>query len=242
MELGDYAEKTALIDATELDKVKLIAFYLLKIKNKKEFTLSEVIEVFDILHLSKPNMSRLKDKIVITKSILKGSDNNFKLHAKEIRNLELEYPQILHRGESVISEDTIIPTALTSDTRGFIELLARQINACYQFNIFDGCAILMRRLLEILLILTFENLDISDEIRETDNSYVTLENIIKAAKQSKKISLSKDSKATLDIFRELGNYSAHKIYYNARLSDIDQIKLKYRASIEELLYKAGLSK
>lgn len=242
MELNDYVEKTALIDATELDKVKLIAFYLLKNKNQKEFSLAEVVEIFDKLHLSKPNISRLRDKLLTTKSILKGVDNNFKLHAKEIRNLELEYPQVLYRGESIVSDDTIIPTALTNDTRGFIELLARQINACYQFNIFDGCAVLMRRLLEILLILTYEKFDLSDEIRESDQNYITLENIIKAAKQSKIISLSKDSKATLDIFRELGNYSAHKIYYNARLSDIDQIKLKYRATIEELLYKAGLSK
>ncbi|MDO9151745.1 MAG: hypothetical protein Q7U33_10240 [Methylotenera sp.] len=242
MGLNTFVEKSALLEATELDKVRLIAFYLLISKKQAEFSIASVIEVLDQLHLAKPNVSRLRDKLIASSSFIKGSGGDFKLHAKEIRTLEQEYPYLIQKSDDIVSDDTIISTALISNTRGYIELLVRQINASYQFNIFDGCAVLMRRLVEILLILTYENLLISNEIKDSEHGYLSLENIIKLAKQSKKISLSKDSKVTLDIFRELGNYSAHKIYYNARRSDIEPIKLKYRATIEELLYKSGLAK
>ena len=42
------------------------------------------------------------------------------------------------------------------------------------------------------------------------------------------------------LFKDLGNYSAHKIWYNCTQGDIKPHILKYRAIIEELMYKAGL--
>lgn len=42
------------------------------------------------------------------------------------------------------------------------------------------------------------------------------------------------------LFKDLGNYSAHKIWYNCTKGDIEQNALKYRTIIEELLYKSGI--
>lgn len=241
MLLESFADLCELYDATELDRVRLIAFYLYSQKEQSEYSVSTITACLDELHLPKPNTSRLKTKIRESSSFLRGaSSDSFKLHRKEIKLLESEYPQIIEKSESIVSEDTILPSSLMSNTRGFIESLSRQVNAAYQFNIFDGCAVLMRRLLEILLIMAHENQGIGSEIKNQDDIYLTLDNIIKNSKQSKKLSLSRDTKQTIDVFRELGNLSAHKIYYNARRNDIDQIKIKYRATIEELLYKAGL--
>jgi len=241
VELDSFADLCDLYDSTELDKVRLIAFYLYSQKEQSEYSISSITDHLDELHLAKPNTSRLKAKIRGSSIFLKGSaPDNFKLHRKEIKLLEKEYPQIVGRSESVVSEDTILPSSLMSNTRGYIESLTRQINAAYRHNIFDGCAVLMRRLLEILLIMSHENQGIGPEIKKHDDTYFTLDSIIKNAKQSKALDLTKDTKQTIDIFRELGNLSAHKIYYNARRNDIDQIKIKYRATIEELLYKSGL--
>jgi len=241
VELESFADICELYDATELDRARLIAFYLYSQKEQVEYSVSDVVAYLDELHLPKPNVSRLKNKIKDSSSFLKGSSqNSFKLHRKEIKQLESEYPQVVSKSEKVISEDTILSSSLMSNTRGFIESLSRQINAAYQFNIFDGCAVLMRRLLEILLIMAHENQGIGDEIKNPDGTYLTLDIVIKKAKESKKLSLTKDTKQTMDVFRQLGNLSAHKIYYNARRNDVDQIKIKYRVAIEELLYKAGL--
>lgn len=45
-----------------------------------------------------------------------------------------------------------------------------------------------------------------------------------------------------DVFRQLGNFSAHKIQYNANRKDIDNVQLRYRVTIEDLLYAAGIKK
>ena len=241
MDLESFADICELYEATELDKVRLIAFYLYSQKDQSEYSIKCVVEALDLLHLARPNTSRLKRNIRDSSSFIAGSSaDQFKLHRKEIKLMEKEYPQVASKSEKIVSEDTILPSSLLNNTRGFIESLSRQVNASYQFNIFDGCAVLMRRLLEILLIMSFENQGAASEIKNPDGTYVTLDNIIKTAKQSKALALSRDTKQTIDVFRELGNFSAHKIYYNARRNDIDQIKLKYRATIEELLYKAGL--
>ncbi len=44
------------------------------------------------------------------------------------------------------------------------------------------------------------------------------------------------------LFKDLGNYSAHKIWYNCTQQDIKPHILKYRAIIEELMYKSGVKK
>lgn len=45
-----------------------------------------------------------------------------------------------------------------------------------------------------------------------------------------------------DSIREIGNYAAHRVLYNTRKKDIDNIKQTYRVCLEELYYKAGLLK
>jgi len=241
MNLKSFSDLCDIYESTELDKVRLIAFYLYSQEDKTEFSLSAITALLDELHLPKPNSSRLKSKLKDSTSFVSTKQSDvFKLHGKEIKQLEKEYPQVASQNEEITCQDTILPSSLTKGTRGYIESLARQINASYQFHIFDGCSVLMRRLLEILIILSYENHSISSEIRNQDDTYVSLDAMLKNAKSSKTLSLSKDTKKTLDTFRELGNFAAHKIYYNARLSDIDQIKIKYRATIEELLYKSGL--
>ena len=52
--------------------------------------------------------------------------------------------------------------------------------------------------------------------------------------------LSGNTREDLDLFKDLGNYSAHKIWYSCTQKDIKPHILKYRAIIEELLHKAGL--
>jgi len=149
-------------------------------------------------------------------------------------------PGIHVASEDVISDDLILPRPLYENTRGFIESLSKQINASYEFNIFDGCAVLMRRLLEILLILSYEHLKIEAAIQDPHGNYLMLERIANDAKSNKVLKLSRDAKSVLDDFRTIGNFSAHKIYYNCRRSDLKKIAVHYRATIEELLYKSGI--
>lgn len=136
---------------------------------------------------------------------------------------------------------TILPDALLASLPTNIQSLCKQINASYENNLFDCTAVIMRRLLESLLVLSYQKAGMEVEIMN-GNYHFTLDKIIKNAEQNATLALSANTKKDMALFKDLGNYSAHKIWYNCTQGDIKPHVLKYRAIIEELLYKAGLVK
>jgi hypothetical protein len=243
MKLELYCARLNFFDQTELKKVLYLAYYHQKVEKIVDFTVSDVVAWFQKIHLPKPNSSRLNDNLQKSKKFIRGSNvKSFRLHASEIRELEAALPELNEKSEEILSDDSMLPSNIFMGTRGFIEKLSKQINASYENNIFDGCAVLMRRLLEVLLILSYEELKIDNLIRDQNTNYLLLDGIIKDSKLNPTLNLSRNAKANLDDFRKLGNFSAHKIHYNCTKKDIDQVKLEYRATIEELLYKSSILK
>ena len=241
MTIEEYCQLTDLLAVSELEKVRLISFYYRKTKGLTEFDKELLVTWFDELELPQPNLSRLIANIRKSRAFIRGkSKASFRLHANEIDEMQSLYPGVHIESEDIVSNDVVIPQVLYANSRGFVESLSKQINACYEYNIYDGCAVLMRRLLEILLILAFEYLCIENEIQDSSGQYRPLEAIINNAKQNRKLKLSRDSKAVLDDFRKLGNFSAHKIYYNCRKADLKDVLVMYRAMVEELLYRSGI--
>ena len=241
MTLSGFVKTANVTSALELEKVRLLSFFYYKTASKVEFTLNDITEWFLALHFAAPNTYRLRNNISESRSFIQGSTyGTYKLHAADIEELQESFPGVRSDSEEVISDDTILPTTLFESTRGFIESLSRQINAAYEFNIFDGCAVLMRRLIEVLLILSYENRNIETAIKDKNDNYLMLERIIDNAKNNKTLNLSRNSKNALDEFRILGNFAAHKIYYTTRRTDIRNALKEFRALVEELLYKSGI--
>lgn len=144
--------------------------------------------------------------------------------------------------DSIIEQsESILPETLYAGTRGYIERLAQQINASYENNLYDCCAVMLRRLMEVLLVLSFQNNDKEDLILDNSaQNHVSLDKMIKVSNSCNKLALSSNTKKDMPLIKELGNYSAHKIWYNCTKKDIEPLIPKYRAIIEELLYKAGI--
>ena len=138
--------------------------------------------------------------------------------------------------------DDILPFDLYRGTRQNIERVADQINKSFYYGIYDGCAVLMRRLLEMLLILSFKENKIEAEIHGADANYINLSDIINKAIASSVLDLSKSSKEYLDPFREKGNLSAHNPFHNALKKDLELVQPKFRHLVEELFYKSGILK
>jgi hypothetical protein len=240
MTVQEFAESADLYDKTNLEKALLFTYFHFKTTDVTEFKPSDLEEWFQTLHLPNPNTSRLLQRIRRSGDFVKGSkERSFRLHSRAIRRLDSEYDGLEEPSEEVESFDTIIPSALYENTRGYVERLARQINASYENNIFDGCAVLMRRLTEVLLILTYKNLECEDQIKRGAR-HVGMKKIIDDAVKNQTLDLTTDSKNCVDGFRKLGNFSAHKIHYNCRRQYIQELIPEYRALIEELLHKADL--
>ncbi|PHQ57054.1 MAG: hypothetical protein COC16_02010 [Lutibacter sp.] len=240
MTIGQFIKKTDLSEKSELEKVKYVGFFLLKEKKNSDFTVSELSQLFSDVGFSKPNSSRLTDKIKKSRDFIKGTRNNsFTLHFKINSELETELPLLGEKSEEVIAFDTILPESLFQGTRGYIEKLCKQINASFENNIFDGAAVLMRRLMEVLLVQGYDHQNRLAEIKD-GNDLKNLNTIINYTVSNNVFSLSKGTKECLDIFRKLGNFSAHRIQYNCRKTELKKVAMEYRVAIEELLYASGL--
>ena len=138
--------------------------------------------------------------------------------------------------------DEVLPFDLYRNTRQNIERVADQINKSFYYGIYDGCAVLMRRLIEMLLILSFKENKIEADIRGSDDNYLNLSDIINKAVANRTLDLSKNAKEYLDPFREKGNLSAHNPFHNARKKDLELVQPKFRHLVEELFYKSGILK
>ena len=138
---------------------------------------------------------------------------------------------------------TILPEGLFADLPANFCSMCKQINASYENNLYDCTAVIMRRLLEGLLVLSYQNAEIEDEIMDKEGKHhIPLDSMIKNASKNSKLALSSNTKKDMGIFKDLGNYSAHKIWYNCTHGDLEHKILKYRAIVEELFYKSGIKK
>lgn len=240
MTLTQFLTRSEFSKQKEIRRVLLLAFFYLRQRDTGNFSTPEISEWLTSLGFARPNAARLKANLKKSKLFVAAANGNHRLHPTAVEALDTEFPELVTKSEETISFDSIIPEDLLTKERAFLLSLIRQINSSYENNIFDGCAVLMRRLLEILLILSYEECGLGTSIRDAYGHYKMLNPIIDDAKVNSALGLSRNTKDSLDEFRKLGNFSAHKIYYNAKKKSIDLVTLDYRAAIEELLYKSKI--
>jgi hypothetical protein len=135
--------------------------------------------------------------------------------------------------------ENIIPVSVTRGTRGYIEKVVNQINGCYEKGWQDACAVMIRRLVETLLIETFESKKIAHKIMNTQGDFLRLEEIINKALVEPSWHLSRDSKKALPRLKKVGDLSAHNRRYNAHLKDIEAIADDVRVVAQEFIYLAA---
>ena len=104
----------------------------------------------------------------------------------------------------------------------------------------------MRRLLEVLLIHSYQHCGLGSKILGPNKSFKELKTIIVEVNSTGDIALSLNTKTCLDSFRVLG--VCWEISQLTRLPTTlhgmtsKNIALDFRAAVEELLYAAGLMK
>jgi len=238
MILIDFKEITSLDEKAEIYKAKLLCFFALKENNQSSFQMSDITEMFVDAGYNKPNISRLKSNL-IEKKIFKEADKFLVYVPATFQELSREYNKLWDKNDSVESDSEVLDEKKFCGKKSYLDHLVYQINATYRNNCFDACAVLMRRLFEISLILTYRNFGIDAAIRDTNGNYFVLDKIIKDATVNTTLSVSRISSKYSE-FQKTGNFSAHRIEYIGSKSDIDRILLDYRAAIEELFIKAGL--
>lgn len=237
-------ESVDLAAKQETERAKLLCFYHYKEDGETAFTMANISRWLEECNFSKPNISRLKEHLT------KGKGKSF-LMSKTVNGAIEFVPAVLQAMErdygalwvdtvTIESHDELIEEAKFCGKRPFLTRLIQQINSTYGSNCYDACAVLMRRLFEVLLILAYQNKGIEADITNPDGSHKMLEGIVKDAVQNKTLGVPKRISRNFDVFREVGNFSAHSITYTAGKLDIDKIARDYRVMMEDLYNRASL--
>lgn len=244
MQILDYIQEVDLNGKNEAERAKMLCFYQQKETGETAFTMAQISELMENCGYSKPNLSRLKDNLA------KGRNKSFLISKTDKRKLELipaicqglekEHGNLWVDTVSIISDSELIEEIKFCGKRPFIDRLIKQINFTYGKNCYDACAVLMRRLFEVLLVLSYQNLGIETDITNSQGNHLMLEGIVKNAIQNKRLNIPSRISKNFDAFREVGNNSAHSITYTAGKKDIDDIRISYRVMMEDLYNRAGL--
>lgn len=147
------------------------------------------------------------------------------------------------------ADQPVIPHSLFATAGGFLQRIAFQINACYLATAYDGCAVMMRKLIESLIIDCFEKHNIADQIKVGGTGdYFMLEKLIstflsKTSWKGEAVGRNAVSGLKkLSALKGTGDLSAHTRFYTCKREYIDELKSDLRVVTERLLYIAGHKK
>jgi hypothetical protein len=137
---------------------------------------------------------------------------------------------------SAPKQQPVVPHSLFRDTRGYIEKVAFQINGSYDATCYDACAVMVRRLVEVLIIECFEAHGLAAKIKNSHGDFLYLADLIAATLSEPAWNLGRNTKTGLGRLKTIGDQSAHSRRYNARREYIDEVLIDLRTVAEELLY------
>jgi len=138
------------------------------------------------------------------------------------------------------ASEQVLASSLVRRTRGYIEKTVNQINGCYESGYFDACAVMIRRLVETLIIEAYEHKGIAERIKNSNDEFFPLSDLIDKILSEKMWNLSRNTKSALRDLKRIGDLSAHNRRYTAHRSDIDKVLNDLRVATQELITIAGL--
>lgn len=187
---------------------------------------------------AKQNASRLARQLKTDSRVVTREDG-FRINAEARQDLNEEFVDLVGPTRPPAS-DSVLPSGLFLDTRGYLENVVEQVNAAYDHALFDCCAVMLRRVAETLIIEVYEHEGREDEIKDSDGNYQFFSKLLTQVESDDQLNLSRNTISGLKDFKRLGDTSAHNRRVNARQNDIDRVRDGLREAAEELLYKAGI--
>lgn len=139
-----------------------------------------------------------------------------------------------------VDKHLILPQSLFDSTRGYLLKIVYQINTSYEHTCYDASSVMIRRLIEVLIIETYEHNNIHSKIKNSDGDFLPLSELIDCCLSESMWNLSRNTKRGLKTLKLLGDLSAHSRRYNTNRHDIDRFTQDLRIIAEELLYLSGL--
>lgn len=240
MKLLDFIEATSAGKQPEARRATLVCYFEYKENQTNSFSMSDISTMLQHAGYCAPNKSRLSSALVKSqRAFLLDPKGNLMFRPAALQQLDRDYGQLWNDCKTIESSSELIDEVKFCGKEHSIDSLIKQINHCYNANCFDACAVLMRRVFEILIVFTYQKFGISAEIKDSNGNYHQLETLVNKIISNATIDLGRIKK-DFHLIRLVGNYSAHGLTYIAGKKDIDDIKLRYRVMLDELFSKSGL--
>jgi hypothetical protein len=144
----------------------------------------------------------------------------FKLQLRAVKDLDGQYLHLIEN-KPLPKSNTLFALYDFNDTRGYIEKVVQQINVSYDSQLYDCCAVMIRRLLETLIIEIYEGAGRADEIKNSDGHFMMFSGLLSYLEADKKINLGRNTIFGLVDFKKIADSSAHNRRFNASKKNID---------------------
>lgn len=236
-ELETFIEKVEnFSELTSSKQIEFFAYFLLIEQKNDGFVAKDISNCFDSLHIQPysniPSFLSTKSKGK-NKILIKKNNGRYYIERKFKQKLD-EYIGIPTLPSNVLSD--FFPIELFENTRGYLKTIANQALASYNKGIYDGCSVLTRKLIEILIIECFERHGIDHLIKNSNGDFCYLSDLISEFLKEPNWNIGRNAKKSLPKIKNIGDKSAHNRRYIARKNDLDGIKEDVRTVVEELIH------
>jgi|GEM_PF-439483 len=153
-----------------------------------------------------------------------------------LRAYKIELENTLGIAIPAAPTNNYFPLSIFDHTRSHLVKIAVQACKSYDYQIFDGCAVLTRKLIEILIIETFERHGIDHKIKDANGYFFYLSDLIQKLLEETKWTIGRNAKQAIHSLKKMGDQSAHNRRYFAQPSDIEKIKDDLRIVLDELVH------
>ncbi|KND50847.1 MAG: hypothetical protein AB202_00375 [Parcubacteria bacterium C7867-007] len=225
-----------------VERARAILWYASSRSQSEGLTTAEITDVMETAGHAKQNRARLDTLLTRDKRYINRvpGRSQWRLSAVGKRELDPVYRTVSPTPVTIVVTDSVLPRALVTGTRGYIEKVTHQINGSYDCGLYDACSVMCRRLLETLIIEVYEQAGRTDEIKGVDGNFLMFSGLLDVFEKDKTFTLSRNGTKGLSDFKSLGDLSAHSRRYNALKADIDRVQSGLRVAVEELLHLAKL--
>ncbi len=216
------------------DAIPYFGYYITKIEGKDSFLARDIEACFNILKIPPySNISAYLSKAVKKKTVVKNKQGGYNLSLAETKRID----RIVNAPRDVTPSEDFFPLELFDGTRDYLKKTAKQAIICYDYRAYDACLVMIRRLIETLIIELFEKRDIADRIKNSQGNYMFCGDLIGELLKEKKLwTIGRNTVQALPSIKTKGDLSAHNRRFNAKKSDLDQLKDDLRITIEELIH------
>lgn len=244
LSVDDFCDVVKKLSKSNAEKALAVLWFLDHEQPNIAKTAGQLTKVFSDHHIGTPNQTTLAEGIRKTK-LANESKSGFSLKPGSRKVIRDWLPDLDGMQPAMDQASGYLPEPIWKNTRGYVEVICRELNGCFRHAYYNAAAVMLRRLLETLIIEAYERLSRESEIKNAGGNYLMLSDLAERAcgeNGHRGLNLGRDSKKALKDARDVGNWSAHARRFLAHAGDLTKLQSGMRLLVQELIQIADIVK